>query len=169
MGSSWPRDNALGPDSQDSSLRFLSQSLHGCETGDRRDANTCPQRLHEGKAGLGHVAPGRGQRAEHREGPRWNPESGFGNGGWLSCSDGPHLQSLKTRSGERNRTYSQGSRGWGRSSGEDSGRHTLSLLVERRIGSNACPKVPTVSWEYRQMKNGLYNRDMANQAPSFLI
>lgn len=45
----------------------------------------------------------------------------------------------------------------------------LSLLVERRIGSNACPKVPTVSWEYRQMKNGLYNRDMANQAPSFLI
>ena len=45
----------------------------------------------------------------------------------------------------------------------------LSLLVERRIGSNACPEVPTVSWEYRQMKNGLYNRDMANQAPSFLI
>lgn len=38
---------------------------------------------------------------------------GFGNWGWLSCSDGPHLQSLKARPGERNRTYSQGSRGMG--------------------------------------------------------
>lgn len=45
----------------------------------------------------------------------------------------------------------------------------LSLLVQRRrIRSNACPEVPTDSWEYGQMKNGLYNRGMANQGPRFL-
>lgn len=49
----------------------------------------------------------------------------------------------------------------------------LSPLVQRRIRSNAFPKVPTVPWEYRQMshetmKNRLYNRGMADQGPSFL-
>lgn len=36
---------------QGSSLCFLSQSLHGCETGDCGDADPCPQRLYEGNAG----------------------------------------------------------------------------------------------------------------------
>lgn len=30
------------------SFSFLSQSLHGCETGDCRDPDPRPQRLHEG-------------------------------------------------------------------------------------------------------------------------
>lgn len=79
----------LGPRTHRSSS-LLSQSLRGCEAGDRRDADTCPERLHEGTGGAHTLAPGRGGR-----GPGAISEHGFGNWGWSSGSDEKHLQSLK--------------------------------------------------------------------------
>lgn len=48
------------------------------------------------------------------------------------------------------------------------------VLVQRRIGASACPKVPAVQGEYRQVGHetikgyGLYKKGTADQGPGFL-
>lgn len=65
---------------------FPQPKSRGCETGDRGNANTCPQCLHEGKAGLSHVAPGGGDRVLS-PGRAQVPSLrvALGNWGWFSA------------------------------------------------------------------------------------